>query len=291
MSRLSIITINLNNAVGLRKTIESVISQTFIDYEYIVIDGASTDSSVDIIKQFADKINYWVSEPDTGIYNAMNKGILKAKGDYTYFLNSGDKFHSNFVLQEIFINDIHNPIITGNLIRLYEDSHTEIDKGLVFEREKNNNLFTLYDFLYGYINHQATFIKKNLFEIYGLYNDEYKIVSDWIFFVKVVSLSGITIEYIDCNICDFDMTGISSQNADLLYEEREKALKKIIPLYIPDFILNDYNYFHSIRYRNIYLEGKFNKLFHYSFTYFITRVTNRILNLLDFKKFKRNKFI
>jgi glycosyltransferase involved in cell wall biosynthesis len=286
MPKLSIITINLNNREGLERTIQSVISQTFTDFEYIIIDGGSTDGSVDIINQFADKITCWVSEPDKGIYNAMNKGILKAKGEYTYFLNSGDKFHSNFVLHDIFITNNNKPIITGNLIRLYHDSHTEIDKGLAFERKRDNNLFTLYDFLYGYINHQATFIKKNLFEIYGLYDEEYKIVSDWIFYIKVVSLSGITLDYIDYTICDFDMTGISSQNTDLLYEEREKALKKIIPLYIPDFILNDYNYFRSIQYRNIYLEEKFGKLFHYSFTYFITRAINRILNLLDFKKYK-----
>jgi len=83
--KLSIITVNLNNAAGLQKTIESVITQTFTDYEYIIIDGGSTDGSVDVIKQHADKITYWVSEPDKGIYNAMNKGILQAKGEYCLF--------------------------------------------------------------------------------------------------------------------------------------------------------------------------------------------------------------
>ncbi|MDR2910496.1 MAG: glycosyltransferase [Bacteroidales bacterium] len=88
--KLSIITINLNNVAGLQKTIESVVKQTFTDYEYIVIDGGSTDGSADIIKQHANKITYWVSEPDKGIYNAMNKGIRVAKGEYCLFLNSGD---------------------------------------------------------------------------------------------------------------------------------------------------------------------------------------------------------
>lgn len=78
--KLSIITINRNNAAGLRRTIESVVSQTYTDFEYIIIDGASTDGSVEVIKEYSDKITYWVSEPDTGIYNAMNKGILKAQG-------------------------------------------------------------------------------------------------------------------------------------------------------------------------------------------------------------------
>jgi glycosyltransferase involved in cell wall biosynthesis len=88
--KLSVITINYNNAIGLRKTIESVVNQTFRDYEYIIIDGGSTDGSVDVIKEYADKIDYWVSEPDKGIYNAMNKGVAAAHGEYTNFLNSGD---------------------------------------------------------------------------------------------------------------------------------------------------------------------------------------------------------
>ncbi len=83
--KLSIITINFNNAVGLKKTIESVVNQTSNDFEYIVIDGGSKDGSIDIIKKYDSKINYWISEPDNGIYHAMNKGILLAKGDYLEF--------------------------------------------------------------------------------------------------------------------------------------------------------------------------------------------------------------
>ena len=88
--KLSVITINFNNRDGLRKTIESVVNQTYNDFEYIIIDGGSTDGSVDVIKEYADRIDYWVSEPDKGIYNAMNKGIDVAKGEYCIFMNSGD---------------------------------------------------------------------------------------------------------------------------------------------------------------------------------------------------------
>jgi glycosyltransferase involved in cell wall biosynthesis len=88
--RLSIITINLNNASGLQKTFDSIFSQDFTAIEYIVIDGQSEDGSQELIKQYAGKINYCISEKDTGIYNAMNKGISKATGDYLLFLNSGD---------------------------------------------------------------------------------------------------------------------------------------------------------------------------------------------------------
>lgn len=95
--KLSIITINYNNREGLRKTIESVVAQTTREFEYIVIDGGSTDGSVDVIKEFSDYIDYWVSEPDKGIYNAMNKGVKVAHGDYCQFLNSGDWLYDSNV--------------------------------------------------------------------------------------------------------------------------------------------------------------------------------------------------
>ena len=85
--KFTIITINYNNVKGLKKTIDSVISQNFSDYEFIIIDGASTDGSVDIIKEYSPHISYWVSEPDKGIYHAMNKGITVSRGEYLLFLN------------------------------------------------------------------------------------------------------------------------------------------------------------------------------------------------------------
>ena len=90
--KLSIITVNLNNLEGLKKTYESVVCQTFTDYEWLVIDGGSTDGSREFIEEHQDKFAYWCSEPDKGIYNAMNKGIVRAKGEYLNFMNSGDYF-------------------------------------------------------------------------------------------------------------------------------------------------------------------------------------------------------
>ena len=100
--KLSIITINLNNDTGLNKTIESVINQTLKNFEFIIIDGGSTDRSVELIKEYAGQINYYVSEPDKGIYNAMNKGIRQAQGEYCFFLNSGDYFVNESVLEKVF---------------------------------------------------------------------------------------------------------------------------------------------------------------------------------------------
>ncbi len=115
MVKLSIITVNLNNSAGLRKTIESIVKQTFKDFEYIIIDGGSTDGSAEVIKEFADKITYWVSEPDKGIYNAMNKGILHAKGEYLLFLNSGDWLADDDLLSKVFCEPRTADIIYGHM--------------------------------------------------------------------------------------------------------------------------------------------------------------------------------
>ena len=99
--KISIITINYNDAKGLYKTIQSVINQSFDNYEFIIIDGGSTDDSLTIIDQYKTKIDYFISEPDTGVYNAMNKGIKIAKGEYLIFMNSGDGFYDENVLSKV----------------------------------------------------------------------------------------------------------------------------------------------------------------------------------------------
>src|SRR5690242_21925905 len=98
--KLSIITVNFNNAAGLQRTMDSAFHQTFTDYEYVIIDGGSTDGSKDLIKNHANKLVYWVSEKDNGVYQAMNKGIVRAKGDYLLFLNSGDYLLHERILDE-----------------------------------------------------------------------------------------------------------------------------------------------------------------------------------------------
>ena len=103
--KLSIITINLNNADGLYRTINSVINQTYKNIEYIIIDGGSSDNSCDVIKKFEEHLTYWISENDNGIYEAMNKGIIKSTGDYIYILNSGDILYSNNTIKNVFVNN------------------------------------------------------------------------------------------------------------------------------------------------------------------------------------------
>jgi len=238
--KLSIITVNLNNANGLRKTIESVVSQTFTDFEYIVIDGGSTDGGVDIIKQYADKITYWVSEPDKGIYNAMNKGILRAKGEYCYFLNSGDYLVDENVLKIIFSRDSICGFINGNRIMFgSEKGKSVVDKGVAFKTKGN---VTLRNMLEDNLRHQSTFIKRELFEKYGLYDENYIIVSDWILFLRAIGLDGERVEYMDVNIAYFDTTGISRSKKSLGALERKRA----IATYVPLSILRDYENFLDI---------------------------------------------
>ena len=116
MKKLSIITVNKNNAEGLRKTIESVVCQTFKDFEYIVIDGASTDESVAVIETYLANVTYWVSKPDRGIYEAINKGIKVAVGEYCLFLNSGDYLSSDSILEKAFSYGFFEDIVYGDVI-------------------------------------------------------------------------------------------------------------------------------------------------------------------------------
>ncbi|MBB3188406.1 glycosyltransferase family 2 protein [Microbacter margulisiae] len=228
MTKLSIITINLNNAEGLRKTIESVINQTFTDFEYIIIDGGSTDESVDIIRQFADRITYWISEPDTGIYNAMNKGIKKAEGEYLQFLNSGDWLYSESILKEVFALNRTEDILYGNDALFYNEQH------ITFKTYPTKLTgFLLYT---GTISHQATFHKATLFDT--LYDEHYKIASDWKFQIEKIIFENCSTYYLNKTIIYFDMMGISQNQVFSELQNNERT--QILSEYFPERILADY---------------------------------------------------
>jgi glycosyltransferase involved in cell wall biosynthesis len=225
--KLSVITINYNNAIGLRKTIESVVNQTFRDYEYIIIDGGSTDGSVDVIKEYADKIDYWVSEPDKGIYNAMNKGVAAAHGEYTNFLNSGDSYYSNFILSEIFNKEYEEDILSGNV-------HT--DKGNVYSSPEEVTMEFFYN---GTLPHPASFIRKNLFED-NLYDETLKIIGDWKFFLIALIRDNASYRKLDKTIVVFDTTGISLNDFQINRKEKEFS---ILSTLLPKRVLDDYEIF------------------------------------------------
>jgi glycosyltransferase involved in cell wall biosynthesis len=201
--KLSIITINRNNAFGLDKTIHSVIDQTFTDYEYIVIDGVSTDNSVEIIKKYSSKISYWVSEPDTGIYNAMNKGIRNAQGEYCLFLNSGDWIISSTTLQDVF-NEISNTIP----VDIFYSDYIRTD-GIHIKFPDN---LTIIHLIKGPIGHQNSIIKRSLFLEHGFYNEELNIAADWEFFLYELWKYKSNFFHIKTSISVFDMHGIGSND-------------------------------------------------------------------------------
>lgn len=225
--KLSIITINYNNASGLEQTIQSIISRSSQGFEYLVIDGASSDGSADIIKKYADKITYWISERDSGIYNAMNKGIKQAKGEYILFINSGD-----ILLDNCDINSLINRMTGEDLIYYNLD---------LFDVENNTHLLKTYPdfldfkhFVSDSLPHAATFIKKELFDKHGLYSEKMRIVSDWAFFMDMVCLKECTYTHINDYFSSFNSDGISSnaESRELILAEKNEHIDLNYKLYV-----------------------------------------------------------
>ena len=243
--KLTIITINRNNAVGLEKTMYSVATQTFTDFEYIVVDGASTDGSVEVIRRFTgtfgDRIK-WISEPDNGIYNAMNKGIAMATGQYCQFLNSGDYLTSDDVVEKMYkvlVESGFPSILYGNMLKEMPDGRFLRDKSFAGED------ITFLDFYTGTLNHSPAYIKKTLFEKYGLYDESLKIVSDWKWYLQAIIRGKEEPRYKDIDVTIFDMSGISEAagSKEIIKAERDKVLKE----FLPEAILKDYaTYTHDI---------------------------------------------
>lgn len=334
---LSIITINYNNAEGLRKTLASVVSQTYPHVEHIIVDGGSTDGSVEIIRQYADNqakgerleakgtgnevkgeengkadtpastlytlhstpteistqfytnlhnstpsthTVRWISEPDKGIYNAMNKGIRMAMGDYIQILNSGDILAAPDVTERMMaalaernekinnqqskqldnqqlkqstsdiVNIVENKIVGivenkksaspaifyGNMIKEYPDGRRVKDTC-------GGGEYTPESFLYFYrgtLNHDCAYIRRDLFEKYGLYNEQMKICSDWEWYVRAIVLGGEKTSYTDIDVTVFDMMGVSEsggKNRALIQQERRDYLESILPA----SVLRDYD--------------------------------------------------
>jgi glycosyltransferase involved in cell wall biosynthesis len=226
--RISVITINLNNLSGLRRTVESVFLQDYPQIEYLIIDGGSKDGSVDYIKSNESKLTYWISEKDKGIYDAMNKGIIRAKGKYLLFLNSGDYFFSSKSLSSLIENNITKGIIYGNM---------GVEKEGKIEVKKYPRLLTIDYFKNGTIPHPSSLIKRSLFEKFGNYNTNYKIISDWAFFLDAIIKSNVSYLYVDTNVSIFNLNGVSSQ------PESYKIISEEMDLHF----LNNYYYHYLIK--------------------------------------------
>ena len=220
--KISVITVNRNNRDGLRKTIESVAAQTVPPFEFIVIDGASTDGSAELLTH--PSITYAISEPDRGIYNAMNKGIAQAHGDWCLFMNSGDCFAGPEVLEKVAASGADEDIICGNAVILTE----------VPSRKVHPDEITLQYLYSSSICHQAAFIKRNLLE--GGYDDSLKIVADRKLFLEALVFNGCSYSHLDVDIVKYDVTGFSARNRYVSEQEWEAVLRKLLP----ERILLDY---------------------------------------------------
>lgn len=227
MAKLSIITINLNNKIGLIRTIESVTSQVFTEFEFIIIDGGSKDGSIEVIHQYKQHITYWVSEPDKGIYNAMNKGIVASNGEYCLFLNSGDWLFEN-ILNNIFNETLTSDIIYFNLYLSYNDGK--------IKPLKYPSTLSMSFFYQSTIGHQSTFIKRSLFDRFGQYTESYRIHADYEFWIKSIIVNNCTVDHYPLYLSYYQMDGISSKPNPWAINEREEILNT----YLPARIANDY---------------------------------------------------
>lgn len=242
MQKISIVTVCYNAAATIGETIESVLGQTYPNVEYIIIDGGSTDGSVDIIKQYADRLAYWVSEPDNGIYDAMNKGIAVATGEFINFMNAGDKYYDDKVIQDVFSRPYsdHSAVIYGKTLM-----HYPWGKYIVSPRNFPNC-------------HQSTFIRLSIHKDRP-FDLSYKISADFHFFLSIYKSSPQSFVLYHNVIAIYDHTnGISSQYSDTHLSEVERVMgkrqmnfrikrmiKKFIPHNLYNIIYRIFFYFNS----------------------------------------------
>ena len=206
--KYSIITVNYNNKDGLRKTIESVIHQTFRDFEFIVIDGGSTDGSAEVLKEYDAQIDYWVSEPDKGVYYAMNKGTRQAHGDYLNFMNSGDCFYDEKVLEHLSAKGLSADIIVGR------DYH--------FNETTQQGFATLLP------TRISMLFKRELFEN-SPYDESLKLVSDVKFYIQKICVEQCSVQLINDIICRREPDGISMAQNELRIKEHKQIIAEMLP--------------------------------------------------------------
>ena len=302
MLRLTIITINYNNAIGLQKTMESVLTQTSKEFEYIIVDGtpqppkAGVVADREVLSQFlSEKLHtengftrcIWLSpyrgvgggkrvgggfysEPDSGIYNAMNKGIRMAKGDYIHFLNSGDWLVDAFVVENMLkelnslINSGSQPdIFVGNKIMVRPD-------GKVRYGRNDKRPVTALTFYRGTIEHTSAYIRKAMFDVVGMYDESLRIVSDYKWYFDAVLNHNALVAFTDIYVSYFDNTGISSTNLTLDKAERRQVLEQMLP----SAVLADYDRYH-------FAIDQHERLRRYPLLYKLVYLTERILFKFD----------
>lgn len=231
--KISVVTVCYNAASEIERTIKSVINQTYSNVEYIIIDGGSKDGTVDIIKKYADKITYWVSEPDKGIYDAMNKGIIAATGDWINFMNAGDWFYATDVLEQIagIAQKTSAYILYGNTIRVLKQYHFLYIPGSI--EDMRSHMVNL---------HQSTFTRLTFHKAY-MFDLSYRSSADYHFFYNAYFTYKASFEHVHVTVDYYDETkGMSKDNYKLARTEnmrfqrdhltkKEKFLRKLRFIY------------------------------------------------------------
>ena len=215
MPTFSIITVCYNEAAHIRETLESIVSQTCKDYEWIVVDGGSTDGTKDILEQYADHFAWWCSEPDKGIYNGMNKGVAHATGEYVIFMNGGDIFHDSEVLAAISQAGLDTDVIEGLAVRM--------DNG---ETLRHHDPDLAHKLLTDGISHQSAFTRRELLVKYP-YDERYKIVADWKFWLQTLLRDRCSFKFLDIIVADTDMTGVTYNRFSQNLQERTRVLEEL----------------------------------------------------------------
>lgn len=235
MNKITIVTISLNTVKDIENTILSVINQTYPHVEYIVIDGKSNDGTIDIIKKYNEKISYWLSEPDKGIYDAMNKGIKAATGEWILFMNSGDTFHNEYVIEHIFSQSYNDDVgvIWGNADLYREGKYVTKYKNRPFYK----HLSTAFRGVG--ICHQSTFVRTTLAKQL-MFDTSYKICADFNM-MYLIYKQGYIFIHNPITISHFDLSGISSTNASKIFIHETKRV-----------INNKYNHLYYCIYIYIY---------------------------------------
>lgn len=263
--KLTIITINYNNAEGLRKTLASVAAQTYLDFEHIIVDGGSMDGSVDVIREYESSLASclsplasnlkWISEKDTGIYNAMNKGTRMANGEYLLYLNSGDFLVNNVVLSNVFDYDLREDIVYGDLVLKNGClAKAPLPSEVSFMSLNEKKIF-----------HPSSFIRRDLMLKIGGYDEGIKVTADFAFFLIAICKYNCSLRKIEIPISCFELGGVSSNiSPENLRKEGTYILDKYFPRFKND-IRQCYFYkekFNLWPYRLIYkIERKLKKTF------------------------------
>ncbi len=216
MPAFTIITVCLNIASTIRRTCESIVNQTFQDFQWIVVDGASTDGTLDILKEYSSRINILISEPDKGIYNAMNKGIKLATGEYINFMNGGDEFYNNAVLQKVVDTEPTADVIYGDIM---------VNTGKTLYLHRNQRLLCPKSLYKQTISHPASFVKRSIMLRYR-FDESFKIAADYDFFTKIYFRKKYTFKRLDITIAIFYLDGISSTNIIVTQQENTKIRLK-----------------------------------------------------------------